>query len=90
MLGHEVDVPVILGHDQLADDKSKTDAVSVYLALFVFEWAKQLEKFVLILDFDTFPIVHNWDPDLVIFHFLNDNLDLSISVSKLDGVRKKV
>ena len=37
VLGHEVDVPVELGHDQLANDKPQTYAVSIHLALLVFD-----------------------------------------------------
>ena len=48
-LRNEINLTIELLNNQLTNDQSKADSLSIYLKLFIFDRSEKFEKFVLIL-----------------------------------------
>ena len=90
VLGYKVNIASKLVDDQLRNYKSKANAICVKLLLFILDWAKKLEQLVLILVPNSNTIIHHRQPQELVRTILNDNHDLTITISKFNRVRKKV
>ena len=89
----KINLSVKLLNNQVTDDEAKTDSFDVEFFVFVFDWAKQLEKLRLILLSYAKSGVFNFDfyevfvfPLVLFYVYIN----LATKISKFNGVGKEV
>jgi hypothetical protein len=87
VLGEEVYYTTKFSDDELTDDQSEADTIRVDLSLLVLNRAKHLEKLVLVLFLDADAGVCHGYPQVIFLLPLDQDLDLAVSIGKLDSIR---
>ena len=88
-LWYKIDGSVKLLDDHFANDKAQTYPVRIKLPFLIFDRAKKLKQFILILFFNTNSRILDIDFDKISFEFCC-YLDCALSICKLDRIWKQV
>ena len=86
---YEIYVAVEFLNNQFTDDQPKANTFSVDVLFFIFDWAKEFEKFILIILFDAHSWIYYWYDQFIVIslcNLLNQYHNVAKSIGELDGI----